>query len=350
MVQEWSLNTQYQIFPSAVLEIGYVGSEGEHLFITQGFNQPQLASPSNPVNCGLPPNNATFTTDANGCITTNTAKNAAYRVPIMGFTPTALKGSGFSGNSWYHSLQVTLRKQLSHGLSGQVAYTYSKAEADTFNFNDLYTAVWAPAGLTATGPSYDRTHRLIATYNYELPSPVKSGFAGTMLAGWSVSGVTTVQTGTPLPISNSLGGTIFGNANSSTAQFCPGATNASVATSGRDQSRLNAWFNTSAICAIPALPAVLGGDGLATGYGNMGQGIVKGPGQFNWDMSLGKMTKVGGIREDAQLQFRTEFYNAFNHPQFANPGTAFSSISTFGVINATSVAPRLIQFGLKYIF
>jgi hypothetical protein len=113
---------------------------------------------------------------------------------------------------------------------------------------------------------------------------------------------------------------------------------------------LNAWFNTSAICAIPALPAALGGDGLATGYGNMGQGIVKGPGQFNWDMSLGKMTKVGGIREDAQLQFRTEFYNAFNHPQFANPGTAFSSLSTFGVINATSVAPRLIQFGLKYIF
>jgi hypothetical protein len=90
--------------------------------------------------------------------------------------------------------------------------------------------------------------------------------------------------------------------------------------------------------------------GNSTGYGNAGVGVITGPGQFNWDMSLGKMTKVGGIREDARLQFRAEFYNAFNHAQFANPGTAVSTSSTFGKITGTSVAPRLIQFGLKYIF
>jgi hypothetical protein len=107
---------------------------------------------------------------------------------------------------------------------------------------------------------------------------------------------------------------------------------------------LRSWFNKSAICTAPAV----GSDG-STGYGNTGQGIVRGPDQFNTDISIGKITTVGGLRENAQLAFRTEFYNALNHPQFANPGTNFGTAS-FGVITQTSVAPRLIQFGLKYIF
>jgi hypothetical protein len=168
-----------------------------------------------------------------------------------------------------------------------------------------------------------------------------------------LSGVTTIQTGTPLTLTDSRGGSVYGNAATSTITLCPGATNASLATSGRDQSRLGGasggtgWFNSGAtvICA----PAAIGSDTpAATGYGNAGQSIVTGPGQFNWDMALGKTTQVGGLREDAQLQFRLEFYNAFNHPQFNNPGTGFGS--TLGVITSTSVAPRLIQFGLKYIF
>jgi hypothetical protein len=94
---------------------------------------------------------------------------------------------------------------------------------------------------------------------------------------------------------------------------------------------------------------VVGSDGLATGYGNAGLGIVNGPGQNDWDISLGKTTQVGGFHEDAQLQLRAEFYNALNHPQFANPGTTFGT-ANFGVITRASVAARLIQFGIKYIF
>jgi len=69
----------------------------------------------------------------------------------------------------------------------------------------------------------------------------------------------------------------------------------------------------------------------------------------NADFSLGKRSRVGGVRESAELAFRAEFYNAMNHPQFANPGTVFRTAS-FGVITQTAVAPRLIQFGLKYLF
>src|SRR5206468_8984245 len=116
------------------------------------------------------------------------------------------------------------------------------------------------------------------------------------------------------------------------------------ATTGDTGSRLTHWIDTSALCA----PAAVGADG-STAYGTSGQSIVQGPGQFNTDFSLGKTFRVGGLREDAVLAFRTEFYNALNHPQFANPGTAMGT-ATFGVITQNSVAPRLIQFALKYLF
>jgi len=102
------------------------------------------------------------------------------------------------------------------------------------------------------------------------------------------------------------------------------------------------YFNAGAFCALPN-----GGIyGNGTGWGNSGIGIARGPGQFNWDISLIKDTM---IREGHRFQFRTEFYNAFNTPQFANPVTVRSDAS-FGQITATSVNPRIIQFGFKYLF
>ena len=109
----------------------------------------------------------------------------------------------------------------------------------------------------------------------------------------------------------------------------------------------NTLFTTAPAVAY-SVAAVAGGP-LATDYGNSGVGVVRGPGNQNWDMTLVKSTRVGGLREDATLDFRTEFFNAFNHAQYANPGTAVGTAS-YGVINASSVAPRLIQFALKYQF
>jgi hypothetical protein len=109
--------------------------------------------------------------------------------------------------------------------------------------------------------------------------------------------------------------------------------------------RLNHWIKTTGvICNAPPI----GSDG-STGYGNSGQSIINGPGQFNTDFSLGKTTTVGGFRKEAAVALRVEFYNALNHPQFSNPGTTLGT-ANFGVITRTSVTPRLIQFGLKYLF
>ena len=133
--------------------------------------------------------------------------------------------------------------------------------------------------------------------------------------------------------------------------MAPGATYQQIENPGSVEARLGGasggtgFFSSSAFAA----PPILGSDGVATGFGNSGVGIVRGPGQFNFDFSLVKSTRVGGIHENAVLQIRAEFFNAFNHAQFNNPGTSITA-ATFGQITSTSVGPRLIQFAMKYVF
>ncbi len=125
---------------------------------------------------------------------------------------------------------------------------------------------------------------------------------------------------------------------------------ANVATPGGVEARLGGatgglgYFNKTAFGTTPVI-------GNGTGYGNSGYSILLGPGQFNFDAAVQKTTKVGGIHEDATLVFRSEFFNAFNHPQFSSPtGSQLDvSKSTFGQITLASVNPRLIQFALKYV-
>ena len=120
-------------------------------------------APRNPVNCG-------YDGIAADCITANTALNASLRVPVLGETPTALTVSEFTGGSSYHSMQATLRKQISRDLSFQAAYTLSKAENNTSVYNDQndLSGDWARA-------SFDRTHRLITNFDYQLPAPLQAG-------------------------------------------------------------------------------------------------------------------------------------------------------------------------------
>jgi hypothetical protein len=333
LLQQWNLTAQLRLARTIALDIGYVGSHGSNLLMARGRNQPRLAGGANPVNCG-------YDGIATDCVTTNTSRNANLRVSILGETPTALSSSEYIGSSTYNSLQATLRKQVSHGLSFQAAYTFSRAATNTVVFNDPDNLAldWARA-------TFDRTHRLIANFDYQLPTPFKlNGAISSILKGWSVTGIVIVQSGLPLTLTDPNGGSVFGRAATSTVTLCPDATYGSLATSGSIRSRLNGWINTAAICA----PAAIGADG-STGYGNTGQGILSGPGQVNTDFSLGKTFRTGGFHENAVLAFRMELYNALNSAQFANPGTTFRT-SNFGVITQTSVAPRLIQFALKYLF
>lgn len=308
-LQQWNVTAKLRVQKTVSLDLGYVGSQGSDLLLSRGMNQPLLAADGS-----------------------STSLNARDRVPILGETPTALVMSEFAGSSWYHSIQATMRKQMSHGLSFQAAYTLSRAENNTAVLNDQNTLERARA-------SFDRTHRIITNFDYQLPR-----VHGWLLGGWSVAGIAIVQSGLPMTLTDPNGGSVYGRAGTSTVTLCPGASATSLVTPGNTSVRLDHWIDTGALCN----PSVMGADG-ATGYGTAAQSLMDGPGQVNTDFSLGKRTRVGGIREDSELAFRVEFYNALNHPQFGNPGTAFRT-ATFGMITQTSVAPRLIQFGLKYFF
>ena len=342
LVQSYNLQIQYEFLPTWVLEAGYAGSHGIHLVDSgREVNIAQLASPSDPING----------------ITTNTVENESLRVPFLGFAPNGLQQSGSDGDMKYNSLQVTVRKRFSHGFTMQGAYTWARAftnlQANGGTNLDSNNPTNA-AQQYGLNPQY-RPQRFIVNYSWDIPYKGQ-GFSGKLLGGWNLSGVTTVQDGQPLTVQDTRGGSIYcGSCQAafsnvySTAEMAAGATYANVPTSGGVEARLGGlsggpgFINAAAFGSLPVI-----GDG--TGFGNSGVGILLGPGQFNFDASAIKTTRVGGIREDATLQFRAEFFNLFNHAQFANPVNTDISKPDFGWITGASVTPRLVQFALKYIF
>ena len=347
----WSLDTQYAITPSLMFDLGYVGQRTYHTEATLIQDIPTLATATNPVNCDAP----------SGCITTNTSANAPQRVPVLGFGAGGFIETANVGFSTYNALQATLRKTFSHGLQFQAAYTWGKCLGDYLGTS---TAASGEGGSIAYDPAlqvqegkrfvgecgYDRPQRLVISYLYTFPRfNSGQGFSGHALSGWSLAGITTAQSGNPITLTDTRAGQVYGSVGTSGANLCAGETLANVFTHGSIASRITDYFNAGAFCAPPIVGQV-GGTGGATGYGNIGMNPVLGPGQFNWDISIQKHTVVGGLREDADLEFRTDFFNAFNHPQFNNPASNAGSASTFGVITTTSVGPRIIQFALKYVF
>lgn len=204
---------------------------------------------------------------------------------------------------------------------------------------------------------FNREHRFVFSYVYNFPSPKGfSGFVNGLLGGWSLSGVTTIQSGTPLSLTGTNASNAFG-ITGDRAQLAPGCTHADLVTSGSLIGRLggasggSGYLNAACILrsATGAAAWTLVEPGGGTNFGNSGVGIVIGPGQNNSDIAIVKRTSLGFLREGTNLEFRTELFNAFNTPQFGNPSTNVSA-ATFGSITSTSVNPRIIQFGLKLNF
>jgi hypothetical protein len=297
-------------------------------------------------------------------------------VPYVGYAPAGLQATAFDGISNYNSLQVTLRKQFSHGLTLQSSYTWSKSLTDLVD--DSANSNLSTDLKQQYGPSFfNRPQRFIINYSWDLPLGRHPGFVGKALEGWNLSGVTTVQDGVPFTFVDGSAGSAYGtNGTGPTsgfgrAQLCPGMTYKDIATPGSIESRLGGasggpgYFNASAFCPAPAIMP----DGVtittqsacptcATLFGNSGAGILLGPGQVNFDTSLMKSTK---ITERSTLQFRAEFFNLFNHPQFSgiSPAGGTGGTTAFlpqpfnaggSTITSTSVNPRIIQLGLKFLF
>ena len=167
-----------------------------------------------------------------------------------------------------------------------------------------------------------------------------------------VAGVVTFQSGHPLTLSyNHFAGklSVFGSSVFDRPSLSGTCTAGHYLNSGSAQSNIGGsktYIDTSCFTD----PAVFSSDDLnGVGFGNAGVGILDSPGQRNFDLSLIKRFPLRWPRESAVMEFRSEFFNAFNHPQFGDPDTEFTSI-TFGQITTTVVNPRVVQFALKFSF
>ena len=358
----WNLNTQYEFLPNWVLELGYVGShgirqqQGGSVINASDWNSAQLITPGSPLSVanGINCDNIT--------VFCNTSANTNLRTPFLGMsTNSALFGT--NGAYVFNALLATVRKQFSKGFQFQVSYTWSKGL-----ITQGYGINVAPYSILQMGPNPDyHPQRVVINYVWNLPAHL-NGWKGRVLNDWTWAGVTTIQNGVPFTVYDGTSGAAFfqGGVAGDTygpAEICPGV---NPLTSGPIEQRLGgplsangylnpAAFSTSGACKLPIAPGDQpGAKTPATMFGNIGLGTYLSPGQYNWDMSLSKLIK---IRETKSLEFRGEFFNTFNHPQFSfNPvdDPAFaaqdSSAGNFGQITVSSVNPRLIQFVLKLLF
>jgi hypothetical protein len=302
-------------------------------------------------------------------LTTNSTANAAERVPFVGLSPLIYRLES-SGNSVYNSLEATLKKNMSHDFQFLAAYTFSKSIDDAGD--SLGAAIAGTFGLPITGQvvfndqnnvtaqrgvsDFDRTHRLVISGTWSVPGPdhAKGAPVRKLGNGWSTSGVVTLQSGLPFSILDSAAGTLFGPATLyTTGGLAPGATLADAGRSGSVSSRVNEFFNTKTFVPAPYIPdgGLIDGkypvSGGGTIFGSLGRNILKGPDQQDFDIAAIKTTPLTGR---VKLIFRWEIFNALNRPNFANPSNDVSTPSTFGVISALTVNPRIMQYALKVEF
>jgi hypothetical protein len=344
IIQQLSFGTQSSFSHGFVLEVATVDTHGTHLQRTLTVNQASLASAGNPIRG----------------VTTNTVDNASERAQFLGYSTSGLNQVQSEGANWYNDLEVTLRKQLRSNMLLQFAYTWSKT-LDTDGIDSQSSSV-AGSGVgnqvgnhTRYGTAdYSRPQRFVASYFYNLPFFREDrGILGATLGGWSVSGVTTIQEGHTLTVVGTNTDSAYGMDATSgdraeVATDCPAS---SEGKGGTVQSKVDSYFNTS--CFFDSTGAVLsypviGDDGVATDFGNSSIGAVRGPAQNNYDVALLKRVKLP-LSDASNLEFRTEFFNAFNTPQFSDPDLNTSD-SSFGAITSTAVSPRIIQFALKINF
>jgi hypothetical protein len=324
--QSYSIGIQYEISPTLLWEIGYLGSATAHVTGCTQFNQAELATPQRPVNGQ----------------TTTTLENVANRVPFEGIAEAAyICGTKFSAN--YNALQTSLTKRLGNGLSVLASYTWSKSLNYTTQETPAFDAGFMSGDQTnprqAYGPaSYDRPHRLVVSFSYQTPRPKwRAEPLKLALSDWQFSGVLVEQSGAPITVTDSGAGTVFGNLVFTNRPDCTGQNPASA---GSVQNRLNGYFNAAAFAPAPTI-----GDG--TGFGNCGVGILRGPGQHNLDLGVARNFPIG---ERAKVQFIAEFFNFTNTPSFALPVSDRAAGPAFGVISQTIANPRIIQLALKASF
>jgi hypothetical protein len=339
---QWNLTVQHQFGSNTTLQVGYVGQTAYHLMVPFYYAQ-AVAEPASA--CSKPPCTAPSPFFANG--------DGPALLAAINTGGGTVSGTQSNGRMMYNALQAVFQKTQSHGLQYQVAYTFSKCMSN----NTGYYGTWSGSRASSTASPYwqniydpaaewspcyyDDTHNLTSYAVYDLPFGKGKRFGGDMnkaldavAGGWTVSPIVTLHTGFPLALYNN-GSDQTGTASRGLRPDCNGT---NTVFGRRDATKAQgggiAWFDPSNYSN-------------AAGFGTCAPqiGQLRGPGLYNWDISLQKNFLFG---ERFKLQFRSDFLNAFNRVNLAVPDTTVAK-STTGVINASQPA-RNIQFALKLYY
>lgn len=310
-IQQWNFSVQHTLANDNLIELVYMGSGGHALQNRYDYNQCRVGAD---LRCD----------------------NATRPWPRY----TSLLRADFNGNSSYNAFLAKYHHRTSHGLNLRLEYIWAKALNDTWEGAASTNAQITTCRSCDKGhASFDVRHRAVISTLYDVPfgrgrrlGAGSHPIANALLGDWTLTAITTFQTGVPFLITNQnrTGSAFVAHLPN---RVCNGA-NRDLARSLRTGTMQ--YFDTQCF-EIPPVGF----------FGNSGRNILHGPGVNNWDVGVQKFFPIQA-REDMRLQFRAEMFNAFNHAQFNNPNASVPS-PNFGLVGGAR-APRLIQFALKLLF
>jgi Carboxypeptidase regulatory-like domain len=372
-VQQYNLSVEHQLGQNTLVSLAYVGNLGRHLARAQAINEvnPAAVQPGSTINAPALAN----TTYAHGgpCDAAGNCSNIQdmliyqqqpstnFFVPYVGWGGITYKQN--TAVSSYNALQASLRHTMSHGLTVQMAYTWAHTIDDSSStyletsgaINDYTLSRWKGTS------DLNRAQVLQINYIYALPffKNSSNAFARQALGGWQLSGITSLYTGQPVDfncgingISSGLDGAYRCNV---VGKVAPNQGTHMDPTYGPTAT----WWNPATVTQ-PTL-AQLYANGEPGMFGNMGRNILTGPGRNNWDLALEKNFNIPWFSgEHANLQFRLETFNTFNHTQWSGFNSGCSGANTFGESCADNTTapgevnsawdPRQMQLGMRFSF
>jgi len=333
-VETWNLKIERELFWGATLGAGYVGSHGYHHLLSLDANLPKATiCPASPCPASYP--DGTLYYPAGAALRNNRVWNTTH---------------WFSeGISAYHGLEIDVNRKWKNGLQFRGVYTFSKALDDGDNLNTS-VATNSPAFLANPldpradygRASFDVRHSGVIQASYELPfgrsqDPAGNSWQKWLVANWQVSGIITLQSGLPFTPQLSYNPSNDGDTrNPVRPSWNPNFT------SKRIEGAPDRYFNPLAFVQP-----------LAGTYGNAGRNILEGPSLKEFDFALAKRWT---LTERLNLQWRSEFFNLFNHTNLNTPNpVVYASATggpspTAGVITSTATTSRQIQLGLKLLW
>ena len=380
LTYQWNVSLEHQFWKETAVTASYAGLRGQHLPISLPRNplpDSVVAQAAADPNCSsgsigscflnVQVANPFYPNIGQGVLRNPMVTRNQLLRPFPQYGSISNSGH-YAGISNYNSLELKAQKRMAGGGQLLVAYTFSKLLT-----NAEYLTSWLDA--TGTGgysnynnlpgeyslSSFDARQRLVVSYSYMLPIgrgqhflSNLSGIGNAVLGGWGLQGITTLQKGLPLGLTNATNTlSTYAFQGSMRPMYVPEATgcNGTKTTSGSKYDRLggplakSGYFNTS--CFVQqsvSNPYVFN----RFQYGNESRtdSKLRGPGQANWDLSLYKDIPV---HENVSFNLRVEAFNLFNRTQFGNPNTSVGN-ALFGTITSQLNNPRAFQLSGRILF